>query len=62
VAPGGAGGDSKSQGLPTYTDPAASGAAPGASDGGAGKSGGGSDVPQYTDPGAAAPASAPAGK
>jgi phospholipid-binding lipoprotein MlaA len=64
TVPGG-GGDSKAQGLPTYTDPAAPaatpGAAPGASDDGASKNGG--DVPQYTDPGASpSPASAPAGK
>jgi phospholipid-binding lipoprotein MlaA len=59
AVPGG-GGDSKSQGLPTYTDPGASGAAPAPSGDDAGKSGGGNDVPQYTDPGA--PASAPAGK
>jgi phospholipid-binding lipoprotein MlaA len=55
AVPGG-GGDSKSQGLPTYTDPAAPAAAPASGDGGAAKSGGANDVPQYTDPGTTAPA------
>jgi phospholipid-binding lipoprotein MlaA len=65
AVPGATGGSSKSQGLPTYTDPGATGAGSsnggGAGDGGAGaKNSSSTGLPQYTDPGA--PASAPAGQ